>query len=108
MEQKFNNFQQEIQQLNEQAKKNKRSYGINRRNDKYESNLYYSNFDEEIIKGESVLDWQIENIKRQSKILSIYNEMIKKCEKMKNEMKENPEFAKEFEEIIGKFEKEIQ
>ena len=45
---------------------------------------------------------------KKTRILSIYNEMIEKCEKMKNEMKENPEFAKEFEETIRKFEKELK
>ena len=35
MQEKFNNFQQEIQQLNEEAEKNKRNYGINRRADEY-------------------------------------------------------------------------
>ena len=108
MQEKFNNFQQEIQQLNEQTEKNKKSYEINRRDDKYVANKEYENYDDEIINGESIFDCQIENVKRQSRILSLYNEMIEKCKKVKNEMKENPEFAKEFEEIIGKFEKELK
>ena len=85
MEEKFNNFQQEIKQLNEQAENNKKSYSINRRDDEYESNLNYENYDNEIINGENVFDCQIENVKRQSKILSLYNEIIEKCEKIKNE-----------------------
>ena len=69
MQEKFNNFQQEIQQLNEEAEKNKRNYGINRRADEYVANLHYENYDEEIINGESIFDCQIENVKRQSRIL---------------------------------------
>ena len=69
-EEKFNNFQQEIKQLNEQAEKNKISYGNNRRNDEYVANLHYENYDDEIINGESIFDCQIENVKRQSRILS--------------------------------------
>ena len=84
MQEKINNFKQEIQQLNQQAEKNKKSYGINRRDDKYVANKEYENYDDEIINGESIFDCQIENVKRQSRILSIYNEMIEKCEKMKN------------------------
>ena len=85
MEEKFNNFQNEIQQLNEQAEKNKKSYGINRRDDKYVANKEYENYDDEIINGESIFDCQLENVERQTKILSIYDEMIGKCEKMKKE-----------------------
>ena len=108
MQEKLNYFQNEIQQLNEQVEKNKRSYNINRRNDEYQPNLQYENYDEEIIKGESILDCQIENIKRQLKILSIYNEMIEKCNEMKNEIKENSQFMKEFQETVLNFQKEIK
>ena len=114
MEEKFNNFQNEIQQLNEQAEKNKKSYGINRRDDKYVANKEYENYDEEIINGESIFDCQIENVKRQSRILSLYNEMIEKCERIKNE----GQFGKRKgrgrkiylikRETIRKFEKELK
>ena len=83
MKQTLNSIQNEIIQLKEEVEKYKKSYKINRRDDEYQSNTNYSNYDEEIINGESIFDCQIENIKRESKILSLYDEIIFKVEQIK-------------------------
>ena len=96
-------IQNQIEELKESLKKEKQHYIKNKTNEKYNKNINYENYEEEIIEGESILDCDLETIERQSKILSLYNEILKNYEKIKN----NPEFKKEINELTIKMKEEI-
>ena len=66
-----------INQLKEEIEKEKQFYIKNKLNKNYNQNKNYENYNEEIIEGESILDCDLENIERQSEILSLYEEILK-------------------------------
>ena len=77
-------IQNQIEELKESLEKEKQFYIKNKTSEKYNANLDYENYEEEIIEGESILDCELENVERQSRILSFYNEIIENYVKIKN------------------------
>ena len=97
-------IQNQIEELKESLEKEKQYYIKNKTNEKYNANIDYENYEEEIIEGESILDCDLENIERKMIILSLQDEILQNYEKIKN----NPEFKKEINEIIEELKKDMK
>ena len=65
----FNILYENLQNSDSNVLKLKQIYLNNKRDEFYSPNFQYTDYDEEIINGESVLDCLIENVKREEKIL---------------------------------------
>ena len=79
MQEKINNFQNEIQQLNEEAEKNKKSYITNRRNDEYKQDPIMKHI-KKIIKYLFFINYNI--IKLMSFVSIQSNSFQKSCMKL--------------------------
>ena len=75
-----------VKELREQAEKQTKIYENNKRTEIYKRNSQYTNYDEEIINGESVLDCNMENTKRLMRILSFYDEILKQSKELKKKL----------------------
>ena len=98
-----------IEEIKEEIEKEKEYYNKNKTNNEYKLNIKYENYEEEIIEGESILDCELEDIERQLGILSLYYEIIQKCEKIKNKINDlneiNIKIKEEIEEEENNFKK---
>ena len=90
--------------LQQEIEKEKQFYNKNKTINSYNKNLNYENYEEEIINGESILDCDLENIERKSKILSLYEKIFIEYNKMKVEKNVHAEF----EEILIQIEYEMK
>ena len=71
----FNTIIENLQNSDSNVLKLKQIYSTNKRDEFYSPNYEYTNYDEEIIQGESVLDCLLENVKREEKILEEYKKI---------------------------------
>ena len=83
----------------------KHIYSNSKRNEFYSPNYEYTDYDQEIIQGESVLDCLLENMKRQEKILEEYEKILIKTKQVKQQFLE---YFKKIETIEKKFELNIK
>ena len=82
MEEIFNTIYKNLQNSNIKVLNLKQIYDNNKRNEYYSPNFEYTDYEEEIIQGESVLDCLLENVKREEKILEEYEKILIFIEKM--------------------------
>ena len=67
----INQIIEEIQQVNNILLNERELYNKNRREEKYNPNFQYDDYDDEIIEGESVMDCLLENLTRNKNILKL-------------------------------------
>ena len=101
----LNTINDNLQNSETKVLKLKQIYLNNKRNEYYTPNFNYSSYEDEIIKGESVLDCLLENVKWEEKILKDYEKLLKQTK----EMKYKPmEYLKKIEIIEKKYETNIE
>ena len=100
----FNTIIENLQNSNVKVLKLKEIYLNNKRDEFYSPNFQYTDYEEEIIQGESVLDCLLENVKREEKILEEYKKVLIKTKEVKNQFLE---YLKKIENIEKKFEANI-
>ena len=105
----INQIIEEIIQVNNKIITQENLYTKNKREETYSPNYEYTDFDQEIINGENVIDCILENIQRNKIILKLYSELIIKLNTIRNKIIENmKEEMKERENNENKLKQTIE
>ena len=83
----INQIIEEIIQINNKVITQENLYSKNKREETYSPNYEYTNYDDEIINGENVIDCILENIQRNKTIMKLYQELTIKLNTIRNKIK---------------------